>query len=180
MFRLEWLGLAVLVGLTVSMREPLRSAAETAGERATDAHIIACPIRSAARQAEIARMMEQDRRTMVALADFQYRNGESTRAAVTIRDIPDVLWETDLQSLVQLYASFAEESATIASPNTTTVDLFVALRRAQALDMALGGAFADRLNDLMRTIAPEAAAAYTRLHDRIGADLAKHTAELFR
>ena len=46
--------------------------------------------------------------------------------------------------------------------------------------MALGGAFADRLNDLMRTVAPEAALAYARVHDKIGADLAKHTAELFK
>ena len=175
MFRFEWFGLAALVGLTMWMREPARETSERDYPR-----VRMCPIRSDADTAARARELEQDRRTMVALADFQYRNGESTRAAATIRNLPQVLWESDLQSLVQLYASFADESATIASPNTSTVDLFVALRRAQALDMALGGAFADRLNDLMRTVAPEAAAAYTRMHDRAGTDLAKHTAELFK
>jgi len=175
MFRFEWFGLAVLVALTVWIREPAHERSERDYPR-----VRGCPKLNDATQARFEREMEQHRRNMVALADFQYRNGESARAAATIRDIPDVLWETDLQSLVQLYASFAEESATIASPTTTTIDLFVALRRAQSLDMALGGAFADRLNDLMRTVAPEAAAAYTRMHDRAGADLAKHTAELFK
>ena len=46
--------------------------------------------------------------------------------------------------------------------------------------MALGGAFADRLNDLMRAVAPQAAAEYTRMHNRAGADPAKHTVELFK
>lgn len=177
MFRVEWLGLAVLVALTVWMREPAPPAHAHDHERGT---IIACPAYSDAATAAHVRKLEQNRRTMVALADFQYRNGESTRAAATIHDLYESSFDSELRSLAELYKAFAEESATISSPSTTTVDLFVALRRAQALDMALGGAFADRLNDLMRTVAPEAAAAYTRMHDRTGADLAKHTAELFK
>lgn len=161
MFRFEWFGLAVLVAMTISAVVPVRPShsPETAVNR--------CPSHYYSRAETLAN------------ADAFYRRGDSAYAATIIRWLPSPL-DPDLLSLAEFYKAFAAESATIASPTTATIDLFVALRRAQALDMALGGAFADRLNDLMRTVAPQAAAAYTQIHDRAGADLAKHTAELFK
>lgn len=173
MFRFEWLGLAVLVSLTVGMREPRRPA--------VDPRITACRIRDDGRQARFEQGVAVERASSLRLADAQYRKGESARAATTIRGtIAFSLYDHELTSLATLYAQFADESATIASPATSITDRFVAIRRAQALDMALGGAFADRLNVSMRTIAPEAAVAYTRAGDKAGAELATHTAAMFR
>jgi hypothetical protein len=176
MFRLEWFGLAVLTAVTIAAAvpsDPIASDPIASGPVPSEAStspaigVVGCPSHYSSRAETLAN------------ADTQYRRGDAGYAATIIRWLPSPL-DPELASLAELYTAFAEASATIASPTTTTIDLFVALRRAQALDMALGGAFADRLNDLMRTVAPEAAAEYTRMHDRTGADLAKHTAELFK
>ena len=171
MFRFEWLGLAILVTLTVWSRPAAKLDHEHRRETRCSLNRIRTELD------DIARMRER----AIAESDTLYRSGDSARAALRVTLVAKVLpTDTELHSLVELYAEFAVASATVAAPETSTVDRFVALRRAQALDMALGGAFADRLNARMREVAPEAAAAYERAHDRIGADLAEHTAALFR
>ncbi len=174
MFRFEWLGLAMLVVLTVGMREPAR---QTSPHEDAEVSIRCEPAVAVERRSAFELGMER-RASALRVADAQYRNGQSALAATTIHDA--VAFDPELQALSELYAAFADESATIASPTTPTTDLFVALRRGQALDMALGGAFAEALNARMRDVAPRAVAAYTRAHDRAGAELATHTAELFK
>jgi hypothetical protein len=176
MFRLEWFGLAVLVALTVWSREPARQQSQRDDAPELTTH---CGFSRMTPERRRAIDLQRERANALRVADQHYRDGEPALAAHTIHQA-NLMFDTELQSLAQLYWAFADESATIASPTAPVIDVFVALRRAQALDMALGGAFADRLNARMREVAPEAAAAYERAHDRTGADLAKHTAELFK
>jgi hypothetical protein len=182
MLRFEWLGLAALVTLTVWSSEPAPASSEP------DDTLVYCTHRrmTAEQRQALELQLAMSRVRTMRTADRHYRDGDSARAAQTIRDTGmmsldnPLMLDPELQSLAELYTAFAEASATIAAPETSTVDRFVALRRAQALDMSLGGAFADRLNARMREVATQAAAAYEHAGDRLGADLAKHTAELFK
>jgi hypothetical protein len=179
MLRFEWLGLAVLVTLTVWSRAPAPP---------PERHITACPVETheiRERRMQLVDEMRTSVQSAIRAADRHYRAGDPARAAQTLRDrgfttFDHPLGDPELQSLAELYTSFDEATQIIAATRTSTVDRFVALRRAQALDIALGGAFADRLNAQMREVAPAAAIEYARVNDRIGAELANHTAALFR
>lgn len=184
MLRLEWLGLAILVTLT------LVSGAPREAPRSTE-RVIACPSRSAHRPpidvGPVASSITSDgEQNKLRDADRLYRAGAAGEAARSIRDYAAFGYPrptpraTELLTLAELYAQFADAQAVLASASASPIDRFVALRRAQSLDLALGGAFADRLNAQMREVAPLAAEAYARAHDAAGASLAEHTATLFR
>lgn len=183
MFRLEWLGLGFLVIVTLTSSVPCEAPPPTE-------QMIACPARSTRVPVidvgpVVNTISTEGERDQLRDADRLYRAGAAGEAARSMRAYVDVRYShptlraTELSSLAELYAQFAEASATIARA-TSPIERFVALRRAQSLDLALGGAFTERLNAQMREVAPLAAAAYARVHDTAGAELATHTATLFR
>lgn len=176
MFRIEWLGLVALVTLTVWSRTPAPRYEPPFGCAVPD---VTLP-RTADPDTGAALDLARARR----LADAAYRGGDSFAAAQTIREADarahDGAIHQELAPLAELYAQFAAASALATDASAPSAARFTALRRAQTLDLALGGAFAASLNAQVRDVAPAAARAFARAGDREGAELAAHTAALFR
>ncbi len=169
MFRIEWLGLAILLALTVSAREP---AAPPIAEPTWT-----CSIPDVSEVPDDQGM----RARAISEADALYRRGDPARAALRITVVSDTLPEdTELRSLAELYTVFAYDLATAMDAASPPIPAFIAVQRAQSLDISLGGVFAERLNLRVRSLAPAAAVAYDRASDKTGAALARHTADVFK
>jgi hypothetical protein len=157
-FTTEWLVLGLLMTATVA-RAPWRAEAVPAPSSVVSITVITTPPTDP-----------------FADADAYYRRGQASRAAEVIRTIA----ETDeLRSLAELYAAYATTLSIVTDPRSSMPQVFEALRSAQSLDVALGGAFIADLAARMRVIAPRAYDAYLANHDAPNALLARHTAETY-
>ena len=112
----------------------------------------------------------------LVVADRYYRQGEPEHASRVIRWVATT---DELRSLAELYEAYARELRIATDPHSSMPEVFEALRSAQSLDVALGGAFLDDLGARMRVIAPRAYEAYLASHDAPNALLARHTAETY-
>ena len=78
----------------------------------------------------------------------------------------------------ELRAQYAAMRAIAFDPASTPIEAFEALRVARTLDMALAAGAGDELTIRMRRIGPLAARAYAVAGDKVGAELAVHTAAM--
>jgi hypothetical protein len=155
----DWLGLALLVGLTVGLAPRTNAPPPPQADRdnAPYEHIM-----------EIVGEARAEARARYLARDFD----GAARALEGDAHIPDV------QPLLQQYVQYAALRAIAFDPGAPPIDAFEALRRARTLDVALGDAFGDELTARMRIVAPVAARAYRAGGDKVGMQLAAHTAAM--
>lgn len=144
MCRLEWLGLAILTSLAIWAR------ASAPDERETD-RVIGCDFGRTPAQLRLT-SPEMRARTL-SDADLLYRAGDARGAASEIRlSGAALLGDQEDEPRARLYAQLAEAQDVLSLPQTSGLERVAVLLQAQALDLAVGGAFAERYDAQLRDL----------------------------